>query len=489
MSAQVSPEQISFENFKPILKLFGIDDIAKFNQLSKEQKLRLKQILQDLQDIMEAFKEEKLSRYAIINWMEVLLELENEENFRELLFSLGLRFANGAANSMDKTMTWVYLGLNLAGLIISAIALQNPNLAGSIANHQAYSGAGHGWNYLDSLGGVVLGIRQIKQGEWGLGFANLFGSAQLTAFTIPATIAQYAPHLVKLTPVAIGAFMSFSFAACMAISGGIEYWEAHKCEQRITKLTTKLSEVEDELNSDAGVIAERKSVLEQKKLALQKAILIEKANYENHIRSAKAWAGCAGAMMLIAAISIIALSGLTFGALPAATVIISATAVVSGLIRAWWVKRKDHVKNVKDSIKSLDGEKNRLEKLNTCLEQIKNKWQWEVNKEVEISGKKISFRSYLEDLLVKDPQKFEFILTNINNGIARRDEGIVVDALKRTFKPVYSGVVSPACHINHLCRSKAILFKAHNHSLGYNIYQALKTTVKTPPITNGYGYR
>lgn len=81
-----------------------------------------------------------------------------------------------------------------------------------------------------------------------------------------------------------------------------------------------------------------------------------------------------------------------------------------------------------------------------------------------------------------------FILTKINKGISRGDEKIVQDALESSFKPVQSGV-SPASHINHLLRSQANLFKSHNHSLGYNIYQALKNTVKTPIAPIGYGIR
>jgi hypothetical protein len=184
------------------------------------------------------------------------------------------------------------------------------------------------WNYLDAIAGWVTGIQQIQNGQIVAGSANMLSSCQLSICTIIANLA-YHTNLVPASAAATVGLMGFSFAACMVIACGIELYEIKKCNKNIAVLSAKLTD-DSEKSEDT-------------KATIRKAIQIEKAKKEDHIRAAKSWAGCAIAMTAVAIIAYITLSGLTFGALPAATIAVAAVAVVSGLIRRWWVNRVNNV--------------------------------------------------------------------------------------------------------------------------------------------------
>jgi hypothetical protein len=341
------PDKDDFNECASTLKRFGIRP-QELNNLDENSRKKLKKILLDLQQLMDLLPG-TVSDYMLINWAEVFFH-EQELDINHVL-SASNRFLNSATQKTNNTITWIYLGLNFIGLVLSIAAIQNLDV-GFLAEDTTTTATASSWNYIDTVGSVVTAVRQIYQGEIGLGLANLLSSLQLAGCTITANIAKYTT-LLNASTVTIGGLMGFSFAASMLISCCIELYEVHQSTQRINVLETQLE----------------KATEPSKKCVIQKAILIEKAHRENHLRSAKSWAACAIAMTAVAVITYITLSGLTFGALPAATLLIVAIAFTTGLIRKWWVTRTDHVENVKIALKKTPANQSLMEESNTVASQ------------------------------------------------------------------------------------------------------------------------
>jgi hypothetical protein len=164
---------------------------------------------------------------------------------------------NTAAKKADDVMTWVYLGLNFVGLLLSIAAIRNFDV-GFLATNTATTASSSSWNY--TVGGIVNAIRQLHQGELRLGLTNLLRGMQLTSCTVVANIAKYTT-LIQLSPTVTGCLMGFSFAACMFIGFCIELYEIYKSNKRIHLLEkTLVNETRDD-----------------NKQVIQKIILIEKA--------------------------------------------------------------------------------------------------------------------------------------------------------------------------------------------------------------------
>ena len=433
-----------FQPYQDLLIRFGLD-ANLLNKLEDAKKAKLLALFADLKYLVEVIGE-KESIYALMNWADVFFA---EQGFNvEEFFTAAHRRANDAAKKADSTMTMVYLGLNALGFILSVLALPSVNVdAGAIAVDPAATSIGSGWNYIDTCGGIVLGIKQIQQGEVGMGMVNLAGSLQLAGCTIAADLGKWC-HGVHMASATMSGLTGFSFAACMFISGALEFYEVYKADERIKVL-------EAEMNTERGL---------QKQSQLQKAIYIESAQRENHLRSAKSWMACGVAMTLIAVAGYVALSGLTFGALPIATAVFAGAAFITGLIRKWWVGRVDHVANVKDAFlkkKSGDGEKSLAERLQKCLDADSGM----VNGRLTVPGLsifgdvEIKFQDYLKNMLVKNPKKLEAMLdlyekaesearytglTNMLNALKQhRNYKIFGGFGKTTGEKIYAALMAP----------------------------------------------
>jgi hypothetical protein len=368
-----------------VLRRFGVIPAENFDPDS-----RLRQTLSDLQSLLDLLP--STSPYTLLNWAEILFN-EQDVDLNHVLTSAN-RLLNDATRKADNAMAMVYLTLNLLGFILSIAAMQNFD-AGFLAEDTGSTVTASGWNYIDTTGGLITAAKQLHQGEYVLGFSNLASSLQLAACTISANLAKYTT-LINASAATVSALMGFSFAACMLVSCCNELYEVHKANNRIDVLETNLRTETDE----------------HKIKLLQKTIYIEKAHRENHVRSAKSWAACTIAMTAVAVIAYAALSGLTFGALPAATVIIAAAALLTGAIRKWWVSNDNHVDHVKTAFKS-----HLPESINEIVARnplgLKLDLVVTLNENSLFGTKKLSFKNYLDDLLIKDPNKLEKIVKAI----------------------------------------------------------------------------
>jgi hypothetical protein len=123
--------------------------------------------------------------------------------------------------------------------------------------------------------------------------------------------------------------------------------------------------------------------------------------------------GCVIAMMAIATLSYLTLSGLTFGVLPVATLAITATAVVSGLIRKCWLSQKDPIENVKIGLKQ-----NLLGRLDAIKDS--NRCKLNLNQEITLKSScffssTLSLKTYVEKMLSEDAKKAGEILEALEN--------------------------------------------------------------------------
>ncbi len=380
-----------FSEYDELLKPLGIDSHL-LNGLDKEKKQKLDSLLFDLSALTALIGTER-SVYAHMNWADILFA--EQEIPPEKTFPTKHRYSKNAAQGMDYVMTIVYIGLTTLGFILNLLAYPTINIdTAPISVDPAATGIGSFWNYTDAMGGIVAGIRQCYQGEPAMGVANIVGGLQLTGCTLTTNLAKWT-SLIHLSNAAMGALMGFSFAACMFISAAIEFYEAYKANERMKLLENKRGS----------------SITEEEKKLLQKLIYTEKAQCEKHSRSGKSWMACGVAMTAVAVMSYIALSGATFGALPLATLLVSAAAMMTGIFRVWWVNRVDYVDNVKTTLKheQKENEKNLFNRLENFINENKNIVALQID--VFTSGsfftKKIVLEKHLRDMLVKDPAQLE----------------------------------------------------------------------------------
>ncbi len=315
-------DDIDFSGYQALLVRFGID----YQRLNAIQDIEKKQKLKKLFDDLNFLILNDASTYALMNWVDVFFA--NEELDAEMFFYRAHQRANQAAKYADSTMTMVYFGLNALGFILSFLALPAIGVdAAPISVDPASTGIASGWNDIDACGGIALAIKQIYQGEVGMGLANLAGSLQLAGCTIAADLGKFCSATIHISSASTCALLGFSFAACMFISGALEFYEAHKAQNRIEVLERQYKASTDE--------------------RLLPIIAIEKAQRANHLRSAKSWMACGVAMTIVATV---ALSTVTFGAIPALTAVVTGVALLTGCIRKWWVNRVDHVAALKPPV-------------------------------------------------------------------------------------------------------------------------------------------
>ncbi len=375
----------------------------KINNLAQDQQAKFNKILSDLTYLSNLFVEEGgISQYVFTSWADMLSSEHSIDV--SMLLSNTHHLLNSATRKANNGMDIIYIGFNCLALLLSIAAMGHWDL-GDLSSDKTSSISGTSWNGLDTLGGAVLGLQQFAQGERTMGMINFTGSVQLAASTIIANLAKYTP-LIHLSHAAIGGLMGFSFAACMAVSGCVEVVAAHQCSTRIKVLEKKLTGLRKSLDQVQNDDVEEVKV-KDKCLSLQKIILFEKAKRENHKRSALAWGACAIGMTAVATISYITLSGLTFGVLPAVTVAVAAVATLSGVARTAWVKHKDHVENLKTSLKN-----DQLNALNVSLKRCKDKKFLSPDETVTIGlfNKKTTLRTYLEEMMIHNPTKFQTLL-------------------------------------------------------------------------------
>lgn len=182
-------------------------------------------------------------------------------------------------------------------------------------------------NYDDSQGFLAL-VGQLRYREFLPALINGFCSSQLILITL---MSQHSVFLSLAATTVSGAF-GFSFALFMFAPFMIECIKINKCNKNINRMEIAINSCEDE----------------NRREGLRKALNLEKAIKADYVRSRNSWLICTVAMTAITLIAFFAMSGATFGALPAAVLIITAFGIGIGIARNYYVSRVNHIENLKN---------------------------------------------------------------------------------------------------------------------------------------------
>lgn len=463
-----------------------LDQEEKKDQKDLQKIQAIKKIQADVESIIEMLiKRKQFTQYALINWTKIYAGTEKltPEELQKVFTSRTKRL-DFFGDNFDKGMTVVYFGLNFLGLLVtlSKICTFDPTVARDLQDEVFNVAAGSAWNYWDACGGMALGIRQYMQGERLLGLTNFAGSFQLTVCTALANLSTFVPSVgsaLGITAVTAGNLMGFSFAACMFASMLCEIIEAEKCEQRVVGYQEELADIEKTISEikdnkysyEPGKFKDENSYTQkakedldkakQQSILIQKSILFERAQAENHRRLARSWFYCGLAMTAIA----LSVSTLGVG-LAAFAIGVACGGVVTGLIRIY-ANYKDSVKKATAALEAPPVQRSKTppdqerkqeaaqpllsdlhESSDVGLVRYQSKSLFDqlqdaidqhpeiqFDRIVNIPGRlhfnsvQITFRSYLLDLLVTAPDKGEKIINVLLTN--DQDSPILKSALKK----------------------------------------------------------
>lgn len=236
--------------------------------------------------------------------------------------------------ALNISMNVVFIACNFLSLVLAcALVLvtgspQWINILNAVSTY-----VGYWWNNLDFIGASVIGVQQyyyslfafgkrennekntlqLQDRELWYAGANFLSGLNMAVLTSLAWMANSGVFYLSAA-TALG-FTGFSFAFCMFVPCLIEVHSCFAAIVRVNALKQKKGK-ETEINQ-----------------AYELMIQIEKERSYTHCKQAVSWLLCTIVMTGIATFGYIALSGITFGGLPAATIVVCAAAVLVGLAR------------------------------------------------------------------------------------------------------------------------------------------------------------
>lgn len=196
--------------------------------------------------------------------------------------------------------------------------------------------------------------------------------------------------------------------------------EGYKIDRKKSDIAAK------EVNLDGMDIQKLKN-----KLTLyNKSIVHEKAKRQNHYRAAKSWGACAIGMTAVAVVAFIVANGATFGAATGLAVGVAAVAVISSLVRSWWVQKQNYVDKLKVS---LDGSLNLQERIDKLdFEALGKKFKINFNQRsshqwYQFHRTDKTLKTYVEEMQYKDPEKAKKLVEALED----KDKSAFIRALKQ----------------------------------------------------------
>lgn len=214
-----------------------------------------------------------------------------------------------------------------------------------------------------------------------------------------------------------------------------------------------------QLKEEIADLTKQKNTKIEAKQAIDKEIdaQVEKkfnqgAKEKDHARAAKGFGAVTIAMGAVATVSFLALSGMTMGALPAAMVVLSVTALAANYFRHKWASKISHASNLAES-KGLKLIEQRKElKNHQCgidLDkpiELKSSLLGKVS--TKLAGRKstMTFRAYIDDLILNDPKKAKKVM----DAYQTNNKPAFIDALRQkrskevkgNEKDFYHGVIN-----------------------------------------------
>lgn len=435
----------------------------------------------------------------------------------KILIDKHYRRLNKQIRDMGVASAVVY-GL-LGGLNVVADSVGIPSFLLSIFNQL--------WNDSDAVEMGAHIKQQLQQGKMKMGLVNLFGTLQMVVGT--ALVGLYELSVLikeeeiapSLTSATCSAILGFTFAIQYVVSAVVEFTKMRQSQHHMETLKDRLSTIEEKITVCKGAIALLKNskkktreytsnltALYQERRCLQKDYLIETARCEDRWRNCKSYSACAVAMLVSATAAYLALSALTCGALPVATLVVGLVVLASCYLRNRYVSSVNHsqmASNIIYATSTCNGDStvplaNNLYRLEMLLDTEKNdpgiflrerfktflathtvenssftaifNTNIDFNKEVLIPHNRsglftsaptsMSLKKYMDDMTTKNPNKFKKLL----------------DALEHNDRTAFEVILAEKRH------RRADYFSNRTETLGTTIFKgAMVVRDSTPQVT------
>ncbi len=385
--------------------------------------ISLDEQLEELRRLVETLEKNNIfDSIEILEWMKLFEPDSTLQTLRKSRFE-------EVKKAGKKGYEYLMVGLNLVSIAlgITAICHGHSQFASQVilpfSKGKSYSAKKFG-----VIGGLTEGIKQIRHGDYLVGSGNILAASTIIATGLTTLIGSLILHTIPAaTSVALGAV---SMVFVQALGAAIELYQARRKEKRIEELKHLVNEEPDTT----------------KRMQLQKLLLLEMASLKDHKQKAKNYATSALVLLSVSVVAYLCLSGISFGVVPAASIAIALCGAVLGLIQHFFFKPKAKEELEKTSVVEIEdnttGDKAKViyvwqKLLNEAIRSgdkheitLSNGKTIPILKQVELKNglfhqRELSFKDYVDDLLVSFPKKGLAIVQALNT----KDEAQLMKAL------------------------------------------------------------
>lgn len=407
----------------------------------RQKKARIKRLnafLDELDEFVSLLqRNNEFNRSQIINWINIFQSPE------ELDIQI-----NNILNKSGKFIAcykgYITIALNFISLALNLLTTQHTKIIeGAVASKLSD-------DMFKIFEGLLTGAKQCHDGEVVLGSMNIFSSVQRLALNLTTLIGNKIVGTVSsgIVPV-LG---SVTLIVGLLLSCAVEMLQLYRSHDRIKSISKQIELCKD---SNEGV-------------KLNQLLIAEYANYDNHKQNLKGLSVTLTCISIVVILSFTVLSGLSFGTVPLATIVLTATALVINSLRMIWLKSKNANQKLKASTQlkteftdlSLPESPSQAQGLDESSEHLNNKqlyreaniidkWNKLIvgmvsdgqNPEGEITftngykvkflkplslsnrfltSTSITFKQYIDKIFVKFPDKAQAIISSIEEKDYRR---------------------------------------------------------------------
>lgn len=284
---------------------------------------RLNDFLDELDDFIKVLKKnDAFNRAQIILWMK-LFQNPNEIDINiDNLFDKSGKF-------IACYRGYIIIALNFLSLALNLLTKHHADIEYGVMGTKISD------NFFSVIDSLLTGAKQCHDGEVLLGSANILSGIQRLALSLTSLIGN---KLVGSATVPI--LGSASLIAGLLLSIGVETLQIHRSQDRIRCISRQIESSQDQTQAEK----------------LNQLLIVEYANLDTHEQNLKGLSVTLLCITVALILSFTVLSGLSFGAVPAATILLAATAFVVNALRTIWLKSKSANKKLKSSTQLIAGD-------------------------------------------------------------------------------------------------------------------------------------
>lgn len=387
----------------------------------REKKAQLKRFNQHLREILSlvnlAKEAGEFNRKQILSWSKLFAEQSALDDNLLTLFDKSGQFIGCYKSYMSLALNYISLSLNLFSMNIDNVGLTSSELGLGITN-----------SAMNIIANLITGAKQCRDGEVALGSLHIISAIRELSFSLTSYIGNKVVGTVSASTIPM--LGSASMLAGLAIGLSIEYLQILRSNDRIKCISKRVE------TCDIDGSCEK----------LNQLLILEYANLESHKQKAASLTMMAVSVVIVTIISFTVLSGVSFGAVPAAVIILMATTFLMKFLTSLWqnsVSANQKLKKSKNltitqnplnhlSHDQLEKEANIVDVWNKIilglLSDGDNKATFVFSNHFKVnllepinmdlgffSNKKTTFKSYIDKLFVKYPEKAQAVITALSN--------------------------------------------------------------------------